>query len=336
MCKDGTYRWLSWNMVGLPERGIIIAAARDITERKQAEQRLAEILDMNQKIIANAPVGIYTYRASGECLLANESGAQIVGATVQEVLTQNFHQMSSWQRTGLVKLAEYVLDSGEEQRGEVHIVSSFSRESWLEYYLASFRSGNEPRLLLMTNDITSRKKVEDELQYLATHDALTGLPNRHLFQDRLDLALARARRSNQEVAVMLLDLDHFKQVNDTYGHQTGDRLLKEIAERLTDCLRRSDTVARMGGDEFTFIFPDLANPEHIQVIAQKILSAISLPVALEGVLYHATASLGISLFPADGATPETLLKNADIAMYNAKQDRNCYCLYPACESTAQE
>jgi diguanylate cyclase (GGDEF)-like protein/PAS domain S-box-containing protein len=326
-CKDGSYRWISWNSIGVPERGVVIAAARDISQRKQAEQRVADLLEFNQTIIANAPVGIYVYRPSGECVLTNESGARIVGAPVEQVLAQNFNQIPSWQRTGMLKMAEDALSSGKEQQAELHIISSFSQEAWLDCFLTRFHSGDENHLLLMTNDITSRKKIEDELQYMATHDALTGLPNRHLFQDRLDLSLARARRNSARVAVMLLDLDHFKQINDTYGHQTGDLVLKVVSERLMGCLRKSDTVARMGGDEFTFIFPDLPDPQHAQVIAAKILAAVSQPIDLGVVQYTPTASLGISLFPPHGLDPETLLKNADIAMYEAKQERNCFCLF---------
>ena len=162
---------------------------------------------------------------------------------------------------------------------------------------------------------------------MATHDPLTGLPNRSLFQDRLDLAMARAYRYNQRLAVMLLDLDHFKLVNDTFGHSTGDELLKVIAARLTECLRKSDTVARMGGDEFTFIFSDVINPEHIAVIAQKILGAVNQPVELAGTIHHPTASLGISLYPQQGNEPDILLKKADIAMYASKHDRNSFTIY---------
>lgn len=326
LCKDGSYRWLSWNSVAIPERGVVIAAARDITQRKEAEQRLADLLEFNQTIIANAPVGIHVYRPDGQCIMANESAAGIVGAPVAELLKQNFYQLGSWQRSGLLKMAEEVLRGGP-QRAEFHMISSFDREVWLDCFMTRFHSGQENHLLVMANDITSRKKVEDELQYMATHDALTGLPNRHLFNDRLEISLARARRSRQRVAVMLLDLDHFKQINDTYGHQTGDQVLKVVAQRLQSCLRKSDTVARMGGDEFTFIFPDMADPNHAEVIAAKILAAVTHPIDLGVVMYSPTASLGISVFPPDGDDPETLLKRADIAMYRAKQVRNRYCFF---------
>ena len=326
-CKDGSYRWMSWNSVGLPERGIIIAAARDITERKEAERRLAEVLELNQKIIANSPVGIFAYRPNGDCILANETSTRILGATQLQVMSQNFRQIGPWQRAGLVKLADKALEEGIDQHTEIHVVSSFNRETWLECFLTSFHRGEERHLLLMANDITSRKKVEDELQYMATHDALTGLPNRNLFQDRLDLAMARAYRYDQRLAVMLLDLDHFKLINDTYGHPIGDELLKVVGERLTECLRKSDTVARMGGDEFTFIFSDIINPEHVEIIAHKILTAINQPVELGGIVHHPTASLGISLYPQQGNEPDILLKKADIAMYASKQFRNRFTIY---------
>ena len=326
-CKDGSYRWLSWNSVGLPERGLIIAAARDITERKEAERRLAEVHELNQKIINNVPVGIFAYRPNGECVLANQSGAQIVGGETDLASQQNFRELSAWQGTILLDKAEEALESGQDQSAEIHTISGAGQEIWLDCFLSRFRSGSENHLLVMANDITHRKKIEDELQYMATHDTLTDLPNRHLFNDRLNQALSQAERNTQGLAVMLLDLDHFKQINDTYGHPTGDLLLKVVSARLTECLRKSDTVARMGGDEFTFIFQDINTAERATLIAQKILAAINQPVELCGTPHCPTASLGISLYPEHGDEPEILLRTADIAMYISKQERNRYTVY---------
>ncbi len=178
-----------------------------------------------------------------------------------------------------------------------------------------------------------RKRFEGRLEYLATHDDLTGLPNRQMFNYTLALALERAKREQHadhvggQVAVMLLDLDNFKQVNDTYGHIQGDKLLSAVAGRLQSCMRKSDTVARMGGDEFTLVIENMAGSLHSAATAKKVLASLFKPFDLDGVTLQTSASIGISLFPSDGANPEILLQYADIAMYRAKQTRNCYKFY---------
>jgi diguanylate cyclase (GGDEF)-like protein/PAS domain S-box-containing protein len=177
-------------------------------------------------------------------------------------------------------------------------------------------------------DITEQVRVEEQLVYMATHDALTGLPNRRLFNDRLNLALAHAHRNQEKLAVMLLDLDHFKEVNDTLGHSVGDRLLQAAGQRLTSLLRESDTVARVGGDEFMLLLPEVAQEEDAAKVAQKILEAIREPFVLDGHELQVTTSIGVALYPEDGEDADTLMKNADIAMYRAKdQGRDNYQCY---------
>ncbi|TMG76045.1 MAG: EAL domain-containing protein [Betaproteobacteria bacterium] len=170
-----------------------------------------------------------------------------------------------------------------------------------------------------------RKSAEERLAYLARFDALTGLPNRYLFYDRLLQTMAQARRSGQPMAVLFIDLDRFKLVNDTQGHGAGDRLLKEAAARLSQCVRGGDTVGRFGGDEFGAIVSDLSRPGDAGVVAQKVLEAIAHPFKLDEHETFVSASVGIALFPADGDDPEALVTNADTAMYRAKeQGRNTY------------
>jgi diguanylate cyclase (GGDEF)-like protein/PAS domain S-box-containing protein len=178
--------------------------------------------------------------------------------------------------------------------------------------------------VLIARDIRARKLAESRIAYQAHHDALTGLPNRSLFYDRLTHELARARRHDgRRLAVLFLDLDQFKVVNDTLGHAAGDRLLIEIAGRLRQTVRESDTVARVGGDEFTFLLPGIDRAEDAARAAQKILDAVSRPIEVGGHPLYVTTSIGISLYPADGEEPEALLSSADIAMYRAKeQGRN--------------
>jgi diguanylate cyclase (GGDEF)-like protein len=180
-------------------------------------------------------------------------------------------------------------------------------------------------------DVTERNEGDALVRHMALHDSLTGLPNRDLFHDWLAQALARARRvsagggpgEEQQVAVMLLDLDGFKDVNDALGHETGDRLLHAVATCLGAAIRVSDTLARLGGDEFTLVLPDLRRPADAAALAEKMLRELAAPCALDGETFHVTTSLGIALFPGDGADGEALLRQADLALYRAKaQGRN--------------
>ncbi|KXK29414.1 MAG: diguanylate cyclase/phosphodiesterase [Candidatus Brocadia sinica] len=168
-------------------------------------------------------------------------------------------------------------------------------------------------------DISDKKKIEERIHYMAHYDALTNLPNRNLFLDYLELELAHAHRNERMVAVMFLDLDRFKIINDTMGHAFGDQLLRAVAERLRACVREGDTVSRLGGDEFTFIIPDIANSQDTVLIAQKILNAMSRSFQVEGHEVHVTPSIGIALYPSDADDAGSLIKKADTAMYHAKE-----------------
>jgi len=174
--------------------------------------------------------------------------------------------------------------------------------------------------VLMLNDITERRRYEDTIHHLAYHDALTGLPNRVLLNDRLGQALASSQRNATRGALMILDLDRFKDVNDTLGHSMGDLLLKEVSKRLLELLRKSDTVSRMGGDEFVLLLPSITTAQSAAVTAAKIVTAFREPFVCNGHTLNITASIGIADFPDDGQDAETLLKNADIALYRVKGD----------------
>lgn len=177
----------------------------------------------------------------------------------------------------------------------------------------------------LADTVAELREAEKTIRFMAFHDALTGLPGRLLFQDRLSHALKRARRRDEFVAVMFLDLDGFKAVNDTWGHATGDRLLVSVAARLTGALRKADTVARIGGDEFAIICPDLHDERDAAIVAEKLLQTFDNPQPAEGRGLVITASIGIALYPRDATTPEALLIDADTAMYRAKrQGKNTY------------
>jgi len=204
----------------------------------------------------------------------------------------------------------------------------------LEFFSREIRNP-DPSLLQMVRVIGSqigqfmaRKQAEENLLYVATHDTLTGLPNRYMFNQRFAHALNNAQRYRKTMALLFLDLDRFKFINDTLGHPFGDRLLQEAASRLRMCLRESDTIARFGGDEFVALIEDFSEPGDVVSVAQKILHALRWPFMLEGETCHLTASIGISLYPNDGADFAGLLKNADIATYRAKeQGKNNYLFY---------
>ncbi|MDH5230237.1 MAG: EAL domain-containing protein [Gammaproteobacteria bacterium] len=197
-------------------------------------------------------------------------------------------------------------------------------QRWLEAQIYP----TEDNISIYFSDITQRRKNEERLNYLANYDSLTGLPNRILLMDRLVQALTRAPWRKRQVGVLFCDLDRFKIVNDSLGHDAGDRLLSIVADRLKDCIRCGDTVSRIGGDEFVIILADLARSEDISTILQKLIDAVSVPIRINSQELFVTVSIGVSLFPDDGVDASILLKNADIAMYSAKdKGKNCYHLY---------
>jgi diguanylate cyclase (GGDEF)-like protein len=174
--------------------------------------------------------------------------------------------------------------------------------------------------LRLQEEVKERVRSEEQIQYLAYHDGLTSLPNRSLFSKLLNHGISQAHRRKKELAVLFIDLDRFKNINDTLGHDAGDTLLKEIGQRLKQCLRDSDTVARLGGDEFVVLLEELDDQKHVSVVAHKIQTSLVMPFATLGQEFHVTASIGISTYPTDGEDEQTLMKNADIAMYRAKEE----------------
>ncbi|HVT36848.1 MAG TPA: EAL domain-containing protein, partial [Nevskiaceae bacterium] len=204
---------------------------------------------------------------------------------------------------------------------QYRIVRPGGEVRWLEDRARLVRDaqGQPLRLDGVASDISERKSHEAEMSYLANHDDLTGLPNRNLLNDRVAQALAQARRTGHSLAVMFMDLDGFKFINDSFGHNLGDALLRSVAGRLTQAVREGDTVARLGGDEFVIMLWDIAARDAISAIAGKLLAALSQPLSADGRELHVSASIGISVYPQDGENFETLLKHADVAMYRAKE-----------------
>src|SRR5205814_1258695 len=189
-------------------------------------------------------------------------------------------------------------------------------------------AGKVYRMVGVSQDVTARKRREDAVRFLAYHDSLTGLPNRRLLDDRLKQAVHLAQRRDRKVAAMLIDLDNFKQVNDSFGHRAGDAVLKEVAQRLAACVRRADTLARHGGDEFVVVISEVNAEADCQIVADKILHALAAEFHVDGRALALGASIGVSLYPTDAGDGDALLRNADAAMYRAKQlGRNQYRFY---------
>jgi diguanylate cyclase (GGDEF)-like protein len=177
------------------------------------------------------------------------------------------------------------------------------------------------------SDVTERKRTEEELAYRATHDLLTGLPNRMLLKDRFSVAMAQAQRFHKKLGVIFLDLDRFKEVNDTLGHDAGDRVLYAVGNRLMELLRKTDTVARIGGDEFLLLLPNIEQVEDAISISQTVLDGLREPFIVDGYEVSISASIGIAIYPDDGTEIDTLVSRADKAMYEIKQRGNDTCAH---------
>ena len=201
-----------------------------------------------------------------------------------------------------------------------HVFSTIGRRIMLLNARQIKREKGKKRVILLAiEDITTQKELEREILSLAYHDHLTGLPNRMRVIDRFNMAMSQADRNGMKVALMMLDLDKFKEVNDTLGHHVGDKLLQAVAKKMTEILRKGDTVGRFGGDEFVFVLSDQKNDQNGLRVAKKIIDVFRNPFVLEGHSLRITCSIGISLFPDHGADIDTILKKADSAMYQAKQ-----------------
>ncbi len=224
------------------------------------------------------------------------------------------------ERAALDAMCRELLATGEGSKSTLVNATRSGRTIHCEWYNTPLvdATGHVTGFASLVQDITERLNTERTIHYMAHHDALTGLPNRRLMQDRLNQAIMAARRKQRHVAVLFLDLDRFKVVNDTLGHDTGDFILKDVARRLVSCVREVDTVSREGGDEFVIILPDLERPENARVVADKIMDELVRPVEIGGHEIHVTPSIGISHYPNDATDVHQLLKHADNAMYQAK------------------
>ena len=322
--KDGSH--IAVEVSGKPfelrDKVLFQLIGRDITERKRAEEALRESEEKYRTILESIEDGYYEVDVAGNFTFFNDSLCRILGHPKDELMGMNNRQyMDDENAKKVYRTFNAVYRTGKPAKAfDWEVIRKDGTRRFVEASVSLIRgsTGEPAGFRGIVRDITERKRAEEQLAYMATHDALTGLPNRMLFNDRFILAVAHADRNQQKLAVMLLDLDYFKDVNDTLGHSVGDLLLQVVGDRLTSLLRKGDTVARMGGDEFMLLLPETAQEEDAANIAQKILEAFRKPFVFDDHELRITTSIGIALYPDAGEDGDTLMKNADIAMYRAK------------------
>lgn len=283
--------------------------------------------------LASAGNAVFITDRRGRIQWLNPSFTRLTGYAAQEALGETPRIIKSGkQGAGYYHKLWHTITAGEVWSGEAVERRKDGTEFTVQQTVTPIRDagGEVTHFISILEDITAQKAIEARIQHLAHYDALTDLPNRALFYDRLRQVLAQARRGHYPSALMFLDLDRFKTVNDTLGHHIGDLLLQEVAERVRACVRETDTVARLGGDEFTLLLPQVADRESAAIVARKIIAVFAAPFVLDGHELRTSTSIGIALYPLDTDDCDKLVKLADNAMYEAKQrGRNNYCFFDA-------
>lgn len=298
---------------------------RNVTERKIMEQALAESQGRFNLFMDTLPAAVFIKECDGSVLYANRYMADVIGARYwMGKSTRELFPPELAER--MVADDQHALDVGYHAVEEAVPTTDGVTRTYQTHKFRIERPEQAPLLGGIAIDITEQKAMEEQIRNLAYFDSLTNLPNRRMLLDRLTQALSRAKRHQSPLAVMFLDLDYFKNINDLLGHDVGDALLREIAVRLTGCVRTGDTVSRHGGDEFIILLAEIALAEDAALVAEKIIRSISAPIPVSGHLLNITTSIGIAVYPGNGADDvQTLLKKADAAMYAAKDEgRNGY------------
>lgn len=319
---SGEERYVVWRAIMMhesphyPKRTILIGD--DFTEARREEERLK----LNASIIDSTDQAVVVTDTNSNVITVNQAFINLTGYDKEDVLGKNPRLFKSGRHDDAFykQMWKSISETGHwrgdiwDRRKDGSIYPKF-----LSISVIRNASGTITHYAGIFYEISERKAIEERLDLLAHYDALTGLPNRGLLFDRLQLAITAARRKRTKVGLLYLDLDHFKQVNDTLGHFAGDSLLRAAAQRLKDCVRAVDTVARVGGDEFVVLLPDIKTPSGCARVAQKILDALAPPYDIDGNSVTAAPSIGISIYPDDHLDMEILLRHADAAMYAVKQ-----------------
>jgi diguanylate cyclase (GGDEF)-like protein/PAS domain S-box-containing protein len=303
---------------------LFIGVIRDVTERKLVEESrhwLASIVESSNDAIIGKTLG-------GVVLSWNRAAERIYGYTAAEIVGRSISMVVPPEYMDeLREILDAVSHGKQIMHHETERIRKDGQRIHVSLTISPIRDENGTIFgaSAISRDITERRLTDERLRFLAQHDALTGLPNRMLCYDRIGQAILRARRDREQVAILFLDLDGFKPINDSLGHEIGDELLRTVARRLQQCLREGDTVARLGGDEFVICLPSLRDGTAAGTIADKVLESLCAPIAIGENQLQVTCSIGISLYPRDGTDTQALLRAADIAMYQAKSaGRNRY------------
>ncbi|MBI5330410.1 MAG: EAL domain-containing protein [Betaproteobacteria bacterium] len=333
-CKNGAWRWFlaRGKVIEREDDGTarrVIGTLTDITEQKESEERLRQAAT----VFAASTEAIMVTGADGIIKAVNPAFTEITGYTPAEAIGHTPRLLKSGHHDAdYYHALWHALQHQGRWEGEVWNRRKNGKiyPEWQSITAVRDPYGQIIEYVSVFSDITRRKLTEEEVRYRANYDVLTGLPNRSLLMERLELALQQAQRDQRKVAVLFLDLDHFKQVNDTLGHALGDRLLQEAAAVIRGCVRISDTVARLGGDEFVLTLDGIDHSDDAAMVAGKIIEALVAPFLLEGNEVRIGASVGITVFPDDGNDVSTLFRNADLAMYRAKDSgRNNFQFFEA-------
>ncbi len=318
---------------GDPAKSVEAQLNRLISANEKLQARIVEHLasekDWNAErilfraMIDQVPDYLFVKDTESRFVVANRAVAADLGLKPKELIGKTDFELHPRELAARFFADEQkVISSGEPLLDiEEFVVDVSGSKKWLSTSKVPLRNDlNEViGIVGVSRDVTERKSAEDQIHFLAHHDALTGLPNRTLLMDRLSQALLQAQRNDRRATAIFIDLDNFKMINDSLGHNAGDTLLRIVAERMVECVRATDTVVRLGGDEFVVLLIDQADSPNVALVLDKIRAAISEPIPIEGRLLHVTCSIGLATFPEDGTDAETLLMNADVAMYRAKE-----------------
>ncbi len=320
---DGSWRYVESYFTSLlhdPTVQGIVVNSRDITERKEAEKILRESEERYRAVVEQAGEGIFLFDPHSKHILeVNPAFRKMLGYAPEDLVHKTLYDLIPQDPEGVDRNVERTLEHGQLWVGERTYVRKDGFEIDVEVSGSVISYGDAKVVCCVVRDITERKALKDQLTYQAFHDTLTGLPNRALLIDRLEHALARTQRQESPAAVLFLDLDRFKIVNDSLGHEVGDGLLEAVGQRLLRCLRPEDTAARIGGDEFVVLLENIGSTSYAVRVAERILAALQAPFDIEGHEMVVTTSIGIALSsPGYGASE--LLRDADVAMYRAKDE----------------
>ena len=332
-CKDGQHIFVESSYAPIRDTlgqvSGVVGVHRDVSPIKKMLLQIESSKELFRLALNGIPDVFVIYDHDLRIQFVNERGAEFFAKSSADVIGKRDDELLPAEVTETYQpLLTRARDTRSTQSQELHFSLRGRQYSITATFVPMVDESGEIRQILgLYHDFTKRRQTEERLAFMAQYDALTGLPNRYLLLDRLDAAMQRAKRNNTLLGVLFMDIDRFKQINDTRGHATGDILLQQIAERLAGSLRATDTIARLGGDEFTVLVENATSVDEITSIAEKIKNSFATPFDTESGDVFTTTSVGITIYPFDDHDRDELLKNADIAMYHAKQERNAWQLY---------